>query len=102
MIVFGGRDTIKGWDDLKATKLNALVDAWDFLTRSPTEVSGACHQLRGDLATVSRAGVTHDQWQLELPGGARIWFYVTARTGKANGTVVLVRVATAHPNETKT
>ena len=79
MIVFGGRDTIKGWDDLKATKLNALVDAWDFLTRSPMEMSGACHQLRGDLATVSRDGVAHDQWQLELPGGARIWFYVTAR-----------------------
>jgi hypothetical protein len=88
-------------DGLRAAKLTALVDAGDFLTCTPMELSGACHPLRGGLATVTRDGVAHDQWQLELPGGARIRFSVTGRTGNTSGTVVLVRVATAHPNGTK-
>lgn len=25
----------RGWTDLKATTKNALVDSWDFLTRTP-------------------------------------------------------------------
>jgi hypothetical protein len=36
-IRFGTRDAEKGWSDLCATQRNALADAWDFLTRTPTE-----------------------------------------------------------------
>ena len=36
-IVFGTRQAEKGWTDLKAAQLNAVVDAWDFLTRTPRE-----------------------------------------------------------------
>ncbi len=50
-IVFAERSAEKGWRDLVATTRNAVTDAWDFLTKTPT--------------------------------------------------VHLVRVATAHPNETK-
>lgn len=97
-IVFAERSTEKGWRDLVATTRNATVDAWDFLTRTPTQQSVACHPLRGDLAVVRRNGIDHEQWQYELPGGARIRYYVTL-SGAA--TVHLVRLATAHPNETK-
>jgi len=99
-IVFGTSEARKGWTDLRATKLNALADAWDLLTRAPLDRTATCHQLRGDLATVTRDGDAHEQWQLELPGGARVWYYVVAGGGKSAGTVVLVRVATAHPKET--
>lgn len=99
-IVFGTRSARDGWRDLSATARNAMVDAWDFLTRTPQGHSFTCHPLKGALATVNREGATHEQWQYELPGGARIWFYVTA-DDKSAGQVVLVRVFTAHPNETK-
>lgn len=85
----------KGWTDLVATQKNAVVDAWDRLTREPTDSDTRCHQLKGDLATLTHAGATHDQWQYELNGGARIWFYVDGRTVK------IVRMFTAHPNQTK-
>lgn len=85
----------RGWIDLAGTKRNALVDAWDALTRDPLDRSPSMHPLRGSLQCVMRDGVAHEQWQLELPGGARIWYYVDDRV------VHLVQVHTHHPNATK-
>lgn len=85
----------KGWRDLRATQLNAVVETWEFLTRTPTERREDNYPLRDDLATVVRSGMTHEQWQHKLSGGARIWFYVEGKT------VVLTQVSTAHPNQTK-
>jgi hypothetical protein len=93
-IQFGTRQAQKGWIDLLATIRNAVVDAWDFLTRSPKEVSESNHPMKAELATVTRDGREHDRWQHELPGGARLWFYVEDRT------VWLVDVFTHHPNQT--
>lgn len=94
-IEFASRQAEKGWQDLLATTRSAVVDAWDFLTRTPLESSVRNHTMRGELAKVVREGRAHDRWQHELPGGARIWFYVD------EGTVYLVDVFTAHPNQTK-
>ncbi|HEX9088390.1 MAG TPA: hypothetical protein VF867_12790 [Arthrobacter sp.] len=94
-IQFATRQAEKGWKDLLATKRNAVVDAWDFLTRTPQEESATNHQLKGDLATIAHQGRTHARWQMELPGGARLWFYVDGQS------VVLVDVHTHHPNATK-
>lgn len=102
VIVFGTNEAKKSWADLNATARNALVEAWESLTAHPHEQSITCHPLKGELASVVRDGVRHDQWQLELPGGARLWYYVVpSKDRKSAGTVVLVRVATRHPNETK-
>ena len=95
-IRFGSRQAEKGWQDLRATHLNAIVDAWDFLTKTPLATSVTNHQLKAELATVVRGGKTFDRWQHELPGGARIWFYVE------DWVVYLVDVHTRHPNQTKT
>lgn len=92
---FATRQAEKGWSDLKATTGNALADAWDFLTRTPRHLSERNHPLKGELAQVLRDGQRHDRWQLELPGGARIWFYVHEQV------VWLVDVHTHHPNQTK-
>lgn len=94
-IRFGSSAASKGWTDLKATQLNALTDAWEFLTKTPLEHTSRNHPLKGSLQHVSRDGVQHERWQYELTGGARIWFYVE------DGIVWLERVATKHPNETK-
>jgi len=92
---FGTRQAQAGWTDLLATTRSAVVDAWDFLTRSPLDPSEKNHPLKDELATVVRDGKSHNRWQHELPGGARIWFYVEGRT------VWLIDVHTRHPNQTK-
>ncbi|WP_343599040.1 hypothetical protein [Mycobacterium sp.] len=95
------REAEQGWQDLTATARNAAVDAWDFLTKTPRERSDRCHPLRGDLASVQVAGVTLDQWQYEVTSGGRIWFVVSGSPdGRTAGVILLLRVATGHPNET--
>lgn len=94
-IAFGTRQAEKGWRDLLGTTRNAVVDAWDLLTRTPREESDRNHRLKGELATVTHNGSTYERWQYELPGGARIWFYVSGQV------VHLVDVHTHHPNQTK-
>lgn len=85
----------KGWRDIVATQKNAAVEAWQRLTTDPTSIDGRCHPLKGDLATVTHDRKTHAQWQYELTGGARIWFYVSGQE------VHLIAVHTHHPNATK-
>lgn len=87
----------RGWRDLVATIRNPMVDAWDFLTRTPTEKTPTNYPLRDDLATIHRGGTTFERWQHKptLKGAARIWFYVDRRT------VYLEQVHTSHPNQTK-
>lgn len=101
-IEFTSRNAEKGWKDLRATQLNSLADAWDLLTRTPMERSEKCDQLKGDLATVTHGGKVRSRWQLELKGGARIWYYVKEPSdGRTAGTVCLLDVHTHHPNQTK-
>ena len=94
-IVFATREAHRGWTDLAATQRNALTDAWDFLTTDPLRTTSRNHPLRGSLQLVTRGGETHERWQYELTGGARIWYYVDS------GTVYLEQVHTHHPNQTK-
>lgn len=53
---FATREAEKGWIDARATARNALVDAWDYLTRSPLERCDRCYPLRDDLSTVTIGG----------------------------------------------
>jgi mRNA-degrading endonuclease RelE of RelBE toxin-antitoxin system len=97
VIRYGSHEAEKGWRDLLATQRNAVVDAWDRLTTHPLDEDTRCHQLKGELTFITRNGMRYGQRQYELTGGARIWFYVDPGTRS----VVLVRVSTAHPNQTK-
>lgn len=94
---FGSTQAHKGWRDLTATIRGPLTDTWDFLTRTPTNVTPFNYPLKGELSTITRNGVGHQRWQHKptQKGSARIWFYVDGRS------VVLEQVHTAHPNETK-
>jgi hypothetical protein len=96
-IRFASAQARKGWTDLVATIRNPLVDAWDFLTRTPELETPTNYRLRGELGRVTRDGATHDRWQHKptLKGDARIWFYVEGHV------VYLEQVHTSHPNQTK-
>jgi hypothetical protein len=96
-IQFATAQAQKGWMDLTATIRNALTDSWDFLTRTPQQVTPFNAPMRGVLALVNRDGTTHERWQHKptLKGDARIWFYVEDQI------VFLEQVHTKHPNETK-
>ncbi|WP_429462415.1 hypothetical protein [Microbacterium sp. ZKA21] len=74
-----------------------MADAWDFLTRTPTERTPANYPLKGVLQTIQRGSATHERWQHKptQQGDARIWFYVDGRE------VFIEQVHTHHPNATK-
>ena len=96
-IRFASVSAQRGWNDLRATVLGPLTDAWDFLTRTPTDRTPTNYPLKGELQWVTRDGVPHERWQYKptLKGDARIWFYVEGRV------VHLEQVHTSHPNQTK-
>lgn len=97
VIICATRQAEKGWQDLKATQRNALADTWDFLTRTPHQVTPANYPLKGELASVTRNGEAYTRWQHKPTqrGSARIWFFVDGDR------VYIEDVHTAHPNETK-
>lgn len=97
-ICFASTGAEKGWRDLAATIRGPLADAWDFLTRTPTDRTPTNYPLRGEeLGTITRGGTSYVRWQHKLTahGDARIWFYVDGQT------VFLEQVHTRHPNQTK-
>lgn len=100
-IFFASKHAERGWQDLNATTLNALATAWEFLTRTPQERSERCHEMKAELARITRGNIDHERWQYELPGGARIWYWVVAPSKSKSGQVWLEQVHTRHPNETK-
>jgi hypothetical protein len=64
----------KGWRDLVATIRNPMAEAWDFLTRTPTERTPTNYPLRGELEFVRHEGEDHARWQHKptAQGHARI------------------------------
>lgn len=94
---FATRQAEKGWRDLQANRMNALVETLDYLTDNPLLPSPLTSRLKADLATIERDGVKHARWQRKLNArdGSRIWYYVDGNR------VMLEQVFTAHPNATK-
>lgn len=80
-----------------AGRRSDLVEAWEYLTHRPQEVTALSHPLKGSLSTVVKEGASHTRWQLKLSKthGARIWYYVEGRS------VYLEKVFTQHPKETQ-
>ena len=48
-IKFASNAAQRGWNELRATIRGPLTDAWDFLTRTPLDVTPANYRLRGQL-----------------------------------------------------
>lgn len=87
----------RAWTDLLAVRRNAVVDAWEKLTSSPMTSTELCYRMTNELAVLVRNGRNHQRWQLKLNerDGARIWYFVIDQT------VIIEKVHTSHPNESK-
>ncbi|MBK0421566.1 hypothetical protein JD292_05720 [Leucobacter sp. CSA2] len=95
--VAGSAAAQRGWRDLIATHRNLMVEAREFLTPAPHRKTPTNYPLRGELATVSRNGASHERWQHKPSqgNGARIWFYVEDQTA------CLEKACTNHPKQTE-
>lgn len=96
-IYFESTKLSKRWLDLRATQLTNLVDAWEFLTKSPLQRTSLSYPLKNVRAPIVRDGKDFERWQLKLSAtdGSRIWYFVDGHS------VFIERIFTAHPNETK-
>ena len=62
---------------MKATIPGPLVDTWEWLIKTPLEVSPSNYRLRGELGKLTYQGRQFERWQHKptLKGGARVWFF---------------------------
>jgi hypothetical protein len=93
------REAEKGWRDACASFRNAMADAWDFLTHTPTQQSERCYPLRPPLDVVTFGGTSHTRWQYKISHSGRIWYAVIPPAKGMSGTVLIERVETGHPIE---
>lgn len=106
-ICFANAEAAKGWMDLLAVARNAMVDAWEHLTRHPLESSARCYPLKAAYATVTIGGQEYEQWQYKVTDGARIWYCLVPSDPKAKprpkvaGVVHLLLCSPGHPKQTE-
>ena len=86
----------KGWDQLKSQFPEATDAAWVAMISDPRRTNDRQHQLKGELAEVSIAGVKHDQWQFEITSGGRIWYAVNDE----ERILWVTEATTGHPKKT--
>lgn len=78
-IVFASNAAAKGWRDLVAARRNLMVDAWDFLTRTPHAVTPKNYPLKGTLGTVALvAFLTFLVWTKGPSEAATVYSLITA------------------------
>ncbi|MFI8978263.1 hypothetical protein ACIGO9_35655 [Nocardia asteroides] len=101
-IVFITSQAQKGWTDCLAAARNAMVDAWDQLTREPETVSARLYPLKADLRYGSYQGRTFERFQYKFTDGGRLWYFVdhAPKGSKTAGRVLLERCMPGHPKET--
>ncbi|NKQ57491.1 hypothetical protein HFP15_31970 [Amycolatopsis sp. K13G38] len=90
---------IAGWKELEATASGNLRRAWEAMRNNPAPGSptGRHHQLKGSLATGTHRGRVLPRWQIEVTGGARIWYLVD----EDHRTVWVQHAAVGHPKQTE-
>ncbi len=95
---FGDGAAADGWDDLCRQAPGPTRDAFDNLAKDPRNMTrpGRQFRLKGDLGTRIVAGVSMEQWQLEVTGGGRIWYCID----DSNRRVIIVMASTKHPKVT--
>ncbi len=98
-IVYASTHAQKGWRDLKATIPGPLVDTWEWLTKTPLEVSPSNYRLRGELGNLTYQEKQFDRWQHKptLKGSARIWFFVDENDRRVYLEKVLRLIQKSHP-----
>jgi hypothetical protein len=94
---FASNDAAKGWEELCRSAPGNTRGAWQDMRTSPRFRDHRHEQLGGKLATGELGGRQMDRWQIEVTGGARVWYLIDDE----RHTVWLVRAGPAHPKATE-
>jgi hypothetical protein len=81
-----------GWDELARQLPSALHVAWVAITSNPRRTERRQHRLKGSLDSATVAGISLEQRQYEVSGGARIWYAID----DANRTLWITQARTGH------
>jgi len=97
-IRFDNTESAKGWEELAHAAPRNLRRAYEAIRDQPRPAPATerHHRLHGSLATVTRKGLTVEQWQYEVTAGGRIWYVVD----DADHTAWITYAGTAHPKAT--
>lgn len=87
-----------GWEQLCKQASRNTRRAWEELTTfpCPQRMTSRHQPLKGALATVQHRNTSHPQWQYEVTGAGRIWYFADADSQ----TVWLTVCETGHPKAT--
>lgn len=96
-IVYGNNDAAKGWEELCRAAPGNTRAAWQDMRSRPRMRDHRHGQLRGMLATGQLGGRRMDRWQIEVTGGARVWYLIDDERRM----VWLVHAGTGHPKATE-
>lgn len=96
-VLFGNNDAAKGWEDLRRHAPGPTRQAWTDMATRPRFRDHRHSQLRGSLATGTLDGRQYDRWQIEVTGGARVWYLIDDE----RRTVWLVHAGAGHPKATE-
>lgn len=92
------RQASKGWVDAISQFRNAMADAWDTLTATPTKVDGQrIYILQGELKYGTYQGQDYLRYQYKVSDAARIWYYVDESAQR----VFIHQVHPGHPKPTE-
>jgi hypothetical protein len=70
--------------------------AWDRTTTDPWQRDQRRHPLRGSVGSREINGVEMEQWQYEVTGGGRVWYYID----DGHRTIWLTNCSVGHPKAT--
>lgn len=89
----------EGWDELCQQAPGNTRWAWEEMSTNPapSPPTSRHHPLKGSLGTGVFEGRTPPMRQIEVTGGARVWYLLDAD----HGTVWIVGAGTAHPKATE-
>lgn len=95
-LLFGNNDAAKGWQELCRHAPGPAHDAWVHLRTTPRARDHRHHPLRGSLAVGHLDGRRMERWQIEVTGGARVWYLIDDELR----IVWVVHAGTGHPKQT--
>lgn len=93
---FANNDAVKGWEQLCRHAPGPTKDAWQHMRTTPRATDSRHSRLHGKLATKTFGGRQVERWQIEVTGGARVWYLIDDE----KHTVWLQHAGAGHPKET--
>jgi CubicO group peptidase (beta-lactamase class C family) len=98
-VIYGTKESDTGWHDLCQQVPGPTRDAWEKMRSDPAPrvPTHRQHRLKGTFATGGFQGRTHDQWQIEVTGGGRVWYLVDPDRRR----VIVKFAGTGHPKATE-